>query len=134
MVILARRFLAVFFVLFLSCSDLFAQDNAELLMFERAGCPWCVRWDREVAPIYPKTALGQHLPLRKINLDRDNMTPGQLDLPIRFTPTFVLMNEGREVGRIVGYMNDATFWGLLEQMAQKTVIRSRASSTSEPAP
>lgn len=134
MVMLARRFLAVFFALFLSSSGLFAQAGTELVMFERAGCPWCVRWDREVAPIYPKTELGQRLPLRKINLDRDKMTSGQLDLPIRFTPTFVLMNEGREVGRIVGYMNDATFWGLLEQMASKAVIRSRASSASEPAP
>lgn len=127
MLLLTRRFLTVFFALFLSSSGLFAQAGTELVMFERAGCPWCVRWDKEVAPIYPKTELGQRLPLRKVNLDHDKTQSAQLDLPIRFTPTFVLMQEGREVGRIVGYMNDATFWGLLEQILTKTAAPPNSS-------
>jgi hypothetical protein len=37
---------------------------AELIMFEQAGCAWCETFDREIAPIYPKTAEGRRAPLR----------------------------------------------------------------------
>ena len=33
--------------------------------------------------------------------------------PVRYTPTFVVVDNGREVGRITGYINDDAFWGLL---------------------
>ena len=32
-----------------------AADALELVMFRRAGCPWCATWDREIGPIYGKT-------------------------------------------------------------------------------
>lgn len=92
---------------------------AELVMFERSGCIWCLRWDREVAAIYPKTPEGAKAPLRRISLDRP--VPGDLKLqpPVFYTPTFVLLDEGREVGRITGYLGDDAFWGLLTQMIGK---------------
>ena len=36
--------------------------------------------------------------------------------PIRFTPTFVLVDDGREIGRIEGYPGEDFFWGLLERL------------------
>ena len=39
------------------CVAMAATANAaELVMFRRDGCSWCAKWDREIAPIYPKTA------------------------------------------------------------------------------
>ncbi|MDB5551090.1 MAG: hypothetical protein JWL86_1074, partial [Rhizobium sp.] len=38
-------------------------------MFERGGCVWCARWNREIAPIYDKTDEARVLPLRRINMD-----------------------------------------------------------------
>ncbi len=93
---------------------------AELVMFERAGCPWCQRWEREVAPIYPNTPEGRQAPLRKVDLDRGVPADLTLAAPVRFTPTFVLVENGREIGRVTGYINDASFWGLLEKLLLKT--------------
>ncbi len=92
---------------------------AELLMFERAGCPWCARWLREVGPAYPNSEEGQLAPLRRLDLDRGQPAGLALALPVRFTPTFVLVHEGREIGRIVGYMDAATFWGLYSRMIEE---------------
>jgi thioredoxin-related protein len=90
--------------------------HLELMFVDRSGCPWCARFEREVLPVYPKTDVGQQVPLRRVSLDDGQPKAATLDEPVRFTPTFVLLKDGRELGRIVGYMNDATFWGLLEKM------------------
>ena len=39
--------------------------------------------------------------------------------PILYTPTFVLVANGEEVGRIEGYPGDAFFWGLLDRLLDK---------------
>ncbi|ABE41478.1 hypothetical protein RPD_4261 [Rhodopseudomonas palustris BisB5] len=96
-----------------------AARAAELLMFERDGCVWCARWDREIGPIYPKTDEARLLPLRRINIDRDKAADLGLASPVRFTPTFVVIDKGREVGRITGYINDDAFWGLLGTLVAK---------------
>lgn len=86
---------------------------AELLMFERDGCVWCQRWDRDVGSIYGRTDEARVLPLRHVNIDRQATSGIALGSPVRYTPTFVVVDGGREIGRITGYINDDAFWGLL---------------------
>ena len=82
-------------------------------MFEQAGCSWCEAFDREIAPIYHKTAEGQRAPLRRVDIDQ----PVPQDLAFiaveRLAPLFVLVDNGREIGRIRGYPGEDHFWGLL---------------------
>lgn len=89
---------------------------AELVMFTRPGCPWCAAWEREVGDAYAKTDIGQVAPVRRVDLRRDDTGGLELDRRIRFTPTFVLARDGREVGRIAGYPGEAHFWGRLERL------------------
>jgi thioredoxin-related protein len=96
-----------------------AQATAsELVMFERDGCPWCQRWNKEIGTIYDRTQEASRLPLRRVNLDRQQ---GGFTLkePVRYTPTFVVVDGGAEVGRITGYIDDASFWGLLDALLGK---------------
>jgi thioredoxin-related protein len=92
---------------------------AELIMFEAVGCPYCARWNREIAPIYPKTAEGKRAPLRRVDIAQ----PRPVDLAgignIVYTPTFVLVEDGKEIGRIVGYGGDEIFWSLLAELFAK---------------
>jgi hypothetical protein len=94
-------------------------DAAELLMYRRAGCPWCAAWDGAIGPVYGKTDLGQRLPLRMIDLDRDPAPAVALAYTVRFTPTFVVVEDGRELVRIEGYPGEAFFWGLLEKLVRE---------------
>lgn len=93
---------------------------AELVMFERPGCVWCARFNADIAPIYGKTEEGQAAPLRRVDLngslpaDLAGIDPGA------FTPTFVVVKEGREIGRIRGYPGDAFFFGLLDRILSNT--------------
>ena len=92
---------------------------AELVMFEQAGCEWCEAFDREIAPIYGKTDEGIRAPLRRVNI----AAPLPQDLAFiqveRLTPLFVLIEKGREIGRIRGYPGEDNFWGLLDVLIKK---------------
>ncbi|HRQ82650.1 MAG TPA: hypothetical protein PKZ97_16175, partial [Azospirillaceae bacterium] len=92
---------------------------AELVMFETAGCPWCVYWKREIAPKYPKTDEGKAAPLRLVDMRAERpLDLAALD-PVKAAPTFVLMHDGREVGRIVGFPGEDFFWPMLAQLLEK---------------
>ena len=92
---------------------------AELLMFETRGCPWCAAWHREVGPGYPKSTEGQRAPLRRLDL-ADTAKAGIIfATPITASPTFVLVDKGREIGRVTGYPGADFFWGLLAQLVAK---------------
>lgn len=102
---------------------------AELLMFEEEWCEWCERWNAEIGPIYPKSAEGKRAPLRRIDIH--GSYPGDIVLESRpqFTPTFVLVEGGREVGRIEGYPGEDFFWGLLSR-----IMKRLPDAAAEPAP
>lgn len=92
---------------------------AELVMFESDSCEWCELWHVEIGVVYPKTAEARTAPLRRVSIE--DQVPGDLDhiRGIHYTPTFVLMEDGREVGRILGYPGEDFFWGLLGMELEK---------------
>ncbi|MFG1372683.1 thioredoxin fold domain-containing protein [Xanthobacter oligotrophicus] len=96
---------------------------SELVMFERKGCAYCLQFDQDVAPIYQKTEEGRRAPLRRVDLSGGVPADVALARPVRFTPTFVLVDEGREVGRITGYASDEAFWGLLGALTQQSALK-----------
>ncbi len=94
-------------------------NASELVMFDQAGCIYCQRWERDVGSLYEKTDEARALPLRRIDIRDQKMSGVVLAAPIRYTPTFVVVDQGREVGRITGYSNDNAFWGLLDALKAK---------------
>lgn len=91
----------------------------ELVMFDEVGCPWCARWTEDIGAIYPKTEEGQRAPLRRVDIHEKRPEDLKRLPPVRFTPTFVLVLEGEEIGRIEGYPGEDFFWGLLGRMIAK---------------
>jgi hypothetical protein len=88
-------------------------------MFEQVGCGWCETFDREIAPIYPKTAEGHRAPLRRVNIDGP-LPPDLSFIEVeRLAPLFVLVDKGEEIGRIRGYPGEDHFWGLLATLIKK---------------
>jgi hypothetical protein len=107
-----------------------AANAAELVLFRRDGCPYCAAWDREIGPIYPKTGVAGRAPLRIVDLDRGGDAMIHTLSPIIYTPTFVLVDKGEELGRIEGYAGDAFFWGQLDQLLQKLPVDGRKSAST----
>jgi hypothetical protein len=89
---------------------------AELVMFVDTGCPWCLRWDREVGEAYERSEEGRRAPLRRLHISTARRSGLTLASAVTVTPTFVLVDGGLEVGRITGYPGADFFWGMLGEL------------------
>ena len=112
---MARYLFVVLTLLFFAGATPSPVSSAELVMFESDSCEWCEIWHQEIGPIYPKTAEGRLAPLRRIDIADDVPRDLAKLRPASFTPTFVLMENGKEITRILGYPGEDFFWGLLEE-------------------
>jgi thioredoxin-related protein len=118
-----RDLLAGIVVLGLTASTLAAADTKsnkiELIMFEQFGCEWCEIWNEQIGVVYHKTSEGARAPLRRVDIHETRPDDLKDVKSIVFTPTFVLMENGLEVGRIKGYPGEDFFWGMLDELIRK---------------
>lgn len=98
---------------------------AELVYFGSSACSVCETWDEEVGEIYPKTEEAKVLPLRHQDVHDDRPADLTFIKGVVYTPTFVAVENGKEVGRIIGYMGDFFFW---EQVGSLLTKLNSASS------
>ena len=124
-----RKLLAAVLFSAISMVQTQAPRAAELLMFEEDWCAWCEQWNAEIGPIYPLSTEGKRAPLRRIDIHGTYPAGIALDSRPQFTPTFVLVEDGREIGRIEGYPGEDFFWGLLSRIMKKL-----PKAAADPAP
>ena len=103
------------------------RGNVELVMFDDPGCPYCRQWHREVGAAYRNSPEGRRAPLRQVMLRSGTPSDLKLVSPVRASPTFVLVLDGREVGRLLGYGGADFFWGQLEGLMKKLKAGSQGA-------
>lgn len=116
---MTRLFSIAIALLLLAAASLPA-GAAELLMFDRKGCPWCAKWHAEIGVEgYARSPEARMAPLRIYLVG----TPMPADVkrlkPIIGTPTFVLMDKGVEIDRFEGYPGKTVFYGRLQLALDK---------------
>jgi hypothetical protein len=89
--------------------------SAELVMISRHGCHWCQKWEEEIGKVYPNTDEAKRAPLQRFDI---NALPENISFTSRpvYTPTFILIHEGQELGRIEGYPGEDFFWPMFGQL------------------
>ena len=124
-VLLKRRFINMvkFVCLLMVVASLFvgalcvkAQSaKDQLLMITSSSCPWCEAFEEEVGSVYDQTEEAAFLPLRRH--DFFAIMPDDLEqiTPATMTPTFVILRDGAEIGRIIGYPGAELFWWRLSE-------------------
>ena len=103
-------------LIFFCCPFSALAGEVKLLMFEEAGCVWCVKWNDEISAIYPKTQEGRTAPLHRLDIRDEISDTIALKSKPFYTPTFIVIDDGAEVGRIEGYPGEDFFWGLLNRI------------------
>ena len=90
---------------------------SELLMFNADYCTWCHKWEEEIGGIYHLTAESCDAPLHRFDFTYGGMPDAvTIEQPVTYTPTFVLLQDRQEVGRITGYPGADFFWVELNQL------------------
>ena len=90
-----------------------AEVAVKLLMFEAPACPHCKRWHAEIGVIYEKSREGRFAPLERLAISE---AARRSIADVRYSPTFVVLRNGEEVGRIVGYSGPDFFWPQLGEV------------------
>jgi thioredoxin-related protein len=113
---LAARGLTAIGLLLLSA---IASEAAQLVMTDHRACRYCALFNREVGKAYSQTEAGSLAPLRRVS----RLKKWPLDLaaitPAYHTPVFILVEDGREIGRFAGYVGEETFWRQLNPLLAK---------------
>jgi hypothetical protein len=95
-------------------------EAANLVMFDRKGCPWCAKWHAEIGlKGYAASAAGKQAPLLVYEVGTPMPDGIKKLMPIPGTPTFVLVEDGKEIDRMVGYPGREIFFGKLMLMLDK---------------
>jgi hypothetical protein len=93
-------------------------NAAELVYVFEPGCPYCKVWDKKVGGIYPRSPEGQRAPLKPVDKQDLEQLALTFERPVRYTPTFILVEDRMEVGRIEGFPGEDFFWGLLGRLLE----------------
>ena len=101
-------------------------------MFDDAACSWCRRWHAEIGPSYPHSPEGQQAPLRRIHIRDQEMAGVALASRVNATPTFVLAQDGKEIGRIVGYPGTDFFYPRVDELLKQLPPSSPDPSVRQP--
>ena len=121
--------LRLFIVCLLGLCGPWSARAAELVMFEEPGCEWCESWDEEVGVVYGKTPEGRRAPLRRLDIYDRRPEDLKRIKPVIYTPTFVLIDQDREIGRITGYPGESFFWEFLKVLIDRLDPLERGTQT-----
>ena len=95
-------------------------SGVELVVYEHADCQYCRIFRSDIVPRYQGSTQAGRAPLRFVNIAHTGTEgAGGLNGGITMVPTFVLMKEGREVDRIVGYWAPDNFFKMVAYMLLK---------------
>lgn len=95
-------------------------------MIEEDGCSYCRRWHAEVGAGYPLSSEGKSAPL----VVRDRFDPQIRSFGrIVYTPTFILIENGEERGRILGYPGADFFWTMIGDLIERARRAPSAAAT-----
>jgi thioredoxin-related protein len=125
-VVLSRRTaLAVALAVCFGPSRAFASSGVKLIMVDDPNCRYCRQFDAEIGGRYAKTDEGRFAPLVRVR----RKSPELKGLnPVIYTPTFLLVRNGEELGRITGYPGPEYFFSELRELLGRTSFTGRVKS------
>ena len=93
--------------------------DTALIMVTSPSCPWCDAFEEEVGVIYGKTSESALFPIHR--LDYFTKFTGHLGhiTAANVTPTFIIIRDFQEIGRLEGYPGDEMFWWRFSEYTQE---------------
>ncbi len=90
-----------------------------LVMFETRSCYYCKIFNETVMPQYEQHRLSFQAPIHRVDLDTQGLGGYRLKSAVIATPTIVMLNRGREVSRVTGFLPAKKFYKAVRYMIRK---------------
>jgi len=91
--------------------------GTRLIMVTSDHCPFCQAWERDVGVVYAKSPYAPDLPLTRVEIGAPMPSDIVINAPVLGTPTFIVLQDGREIDRQRGYDGAEMFWWWLSEHA-----------------
>ncbi|MBY0226443.1 MAG: hypothetical protein K2Q28_11615 [Hyphomicrobium sp.] len=91
-------------------------SRLEILVVEIDNCIYCGLFRRDVAPTYKISRRAKTVPMRFIDINAPDVDRLNLTAPIDSVPTVLVVENGRELGRIAGYVGPEIFFHSLGRL------------------
>lgn len=91
-------------------------SRLEILVVEIDNCIYCGLFRRDVAPTYKVSSRAKTIPMRFIDINAPDVDRLALTAPIDSVPTVLVVENGRELGRIAGYVGPEIFFHSLSRL------------------
>ncbi len=88
--------------------------NLEMVVLEVPGCIYCNVFRRQLLPTYKSSKQAKRIPIRFVNLNDPALAEIGLTQPVDIVPTFVILEDNHEIGRIPGYMSRHDFFRAID--------------------
>jgi thioredoxin-related protein len=95
--------------------------NLQLVVMEADGCIYCGLFRRDVLPSYEASDSGKDMPARFVDVNDIDKTGIDLQSPIDILPTFVVVKDNHEIGRIPGYMGPEDFFHAINYLLSSSL-------------
>ena len=85
-------------------------DSLELVVIEADGCIFCEIFRSDVLPAYEASEQGKQMPVQFVDINDMDTTHLEFKGAVDIVPTFIVIKDRREVGRISGYVGPENFF------------------------
>lgn len=86
----------------------------QLVVLEADGCIYCNVFRRQLLPAYEASLHGKKAPIRFIDINDPALGELGLTQPVGLVPTFVVLENNEEIGRIPGLVGRHDFFRALD--------------------
>jgi thioredoxin-related protein len=86
----------------------------QLVVLEADGCIYCNVFRRQLLPAYEASLHGKKAPIRFIDINDPSLGKLGLTQPVGVVPTFVVLENNEEIGRIPGLVGRHDFFRALD--------------------
>jgi thioredoxin-related protein len=85
-------------------------DSLELVVIEADGCIFCQIFRSDVLPSYEASEQGKQMPAHFVDINDMEATHIEFKGAVDIVPTFIVVKDHHEVGRIPGYVGPENFF------------------------
>ncbi len=97
-----------------------AEPSVEIVVLEVEGCLYCQIFRRDILPTYRASARAATVPMRFVDINELTATKLRLSAPVDVVPTAIVLQNGRELGRISGYVGPENFFRSIDYLLARS--------------